>query len=225
MDTAALPRWSIDLCPPHPFVLRGQLAAGGSAVTGRWAQLHRVVGDVGSVVAVAPGPAGARARAVALALCCPGATGLLARVTAAWVWTGSDELRPGRVDLVTGEGAPPLPGPRRSCPPAGITLRPVVPITPEHPVRLGGVAVTGPEATAADCVRTLPLERAKACLDLLVAATGIDPERVAGLVRAGPSRPGRRQGLTVLARRGGVGGAHGADGVQEATGAWRSEAA
>lgn len=203
MNAAAGPRWCLDPCPPHPFVLRGQLASGGSAVTDRWSQVHGVVGDVGSVVAVAPGPAGARARAVALALCCPGATGLLARVTAAWVWTGSDELRPGRVDLVTGEGAPPLPGPRRTCPPTGISLRPVVPITAEAPVTLGGVAVTGPEATAADCVRTLPPERATHCLDLLVGATGIDPDRVAGLVRSGPARPGRRLALTVLARTGG----------------------
>jgi hypothetical protein len=202
VDFVAGPRWSLDPCPPHPFVLRGQLASGGSAPTRSWSRVHGVVGDVGSVVAVAPGPAGARARAVALALCCPGATGLLARVSAAWVWTGSEDLRPGRVDLVTGEGAPPLPWPRRTGPPTGITLRPVVPVTAEDPVRLGGVAVTGPEATAADCVRTLPPERARHCLDLLVGATGIDTHRVAALVRAGPSRPGRQLALTLLARAG-----------------------
>jgi hypothetical protein len=194
MSSSDLPAWVRDPCPPYPFVLRGQLALPpGAPVPG-----VRLLGDVHAVGGLGPGRSGARDRARAAALCSSTAHGVLARATAVWVWTGEEPVHPDRLDVAVPDGAPPFPGPRPGPSRHAPKVRFVRVVTDRPWLLLGGVALTSPEVTAADCARTSAEPLARRQLLALQGLAGTDLAVVTDLVRAGPARPGRRRALDLL---------------------------
>lgn len=194
MRGAEPPRWTGDPCPPYPLVVRGEvLLPAAVAPVG-----PALLGDVHAVARLPPGPAGARARAMAAAMCTSVGAGVLARRTAAWVWTGAPDLVPDVLDLAQPPGAPTLPGPPPRRPRRPITTRQLQPVDGTAWVMLGPVGVLGPEATASDCARTLPPVLAHRCLEQLRRHAHLDLDVVVALLSAGPSRPGRSRALALV---------------------------
>ncbi len=172
--------WSVDRCPPAPLVRSDQLCLPpGAEAEGA----HHVLGDV---LAVGPTVTAAH-RAAALALLLPHRHGVVVRATAAWLWSGAPGLRPCRADLAVPPGAPPVPGP----PPAAGRALPLrrTRWTASGWTLLGGLAVTDPVTTAAECARLLPAPLARRCVLAVLATSRTSPEAVAHQLRSG-SRTG-----------------------------------
>lgn len=122
---------------------------------------------IGDVLVLAPRVTAAH-RAAALVLLLPHRQGVVVRRSAAWVWTGQDDLRPSRIDLAGPLPAPVLPGPS----PAPHRALPVrrTRWSPEATWgTLAGLPVTDPQTTAAECLRFLAAPLARRCLDALLA--------------------------------------------------------
>ncbi|MGJ7442707.1 hypothetical protein [Aquipuribacter sp. MA13-6] len=189
LETTA-PPWRLDPCPRPPLVLAGELAL----PAGVPCDAPTLVADVHVTrVPVAPTD-----RARAMALCSPAGHGVLVRQSAAWVWSGHPALLPRQVDLALPAGGPQVPGPRPGAGRRGLPLRATRWDGPRAWVLLGGVPLTDPEVTAADCARLLPEPVARVCVEALARSPGIDVTRVVTALRAGGARPGRRRALQLL---------------------------
>ena|GEM_PF-6075983 len=184
------PGWALDPCPPPPLVLAGELALppGGTCPA------PLLVGDVHVTRLLIT--AGDRARAVAL--CSPAGHGVLVRATAAWVWSGERSLLPRHVDLATPTNGPPIPGPRPSGLRTGLPVRASRCEGPLPWVVLGGVPLSDPARTAADCARLLNEPLARRCVQALAASPGFDVGITVARLHAGGPRPGLRQALQLL---------------------------
>ena len=130
-------------------------------------------------------------RALAAALCCPAATGVLVRTTAAWVWTRDTSLAPARLDLATFPGAPPLPGPRPDGRPHALPVRRVRPDLRAGWTSARGVPVTDPLTTAVDCARLPEVDVARRCVRALTDRCGVDPSELAERLRTRGGRAGQ----------------------------------
>lgn len=191
MTTASPPRWALDPCPPEPLVLLDELALPPGASPAGTA----VVPGVASTRAVVP----AGDRAVAAALCCPAASGVLVRATAAWVWTGDVALTPTHLDLGTFPGAPALPGPRPDGRRHALAVRRSRWDTGTGWTRVGGVPVTDPVSTALGCTRLGDEQTASRCVTAMVVAGVVDPDELARRLADEPARPGRARVTRMLA--------------------------
>lgn len=71
------------------------------------------------------------------------------------------------------------------------------PYTDEEIVDLGGVRVTGPARTVADCARTLPFETAVCIADFAARTRGLTSEDVVAALDSCPNHPGNRMARRV----------------------------
>jgi hypothetical protein len=179
--------WLRDPCPPAPFVSIG--------TSGPAEQLPEVLPGLRAAAPTgwADGAPGAPARARALALVTGLRGGVVVRLTAAWVWSGRPRLPPASVRVASAPGQP-LSVDRSAT---AVTQRDLV-LSPTRWcadatwVTIGGVAVTDPTTTAAQCLR---LDEAEAALQALADLRALDlvaeAELGARLRSPGPARRGR----------------------------------
>ncbi|WP_336923173.1 hypothetical protein [Aquipuribacter sp. SD81] len=185
--------WLRDSCPPAPFV-SGGLADGLAAP----APLVEVLPGV--LAAAAPGwadgRAGAAPRARALAWATGLRSGVVLRLAAAWVWTGDGGLLPRRVRAAAAP-ARPLSSQAPAAASDRLRLLPTRWCGSADWCDVGGVGVTRPATTAAECLRLEPAPAAESAVRALLGAGVVDLDAVrAALLGAA----GARSRTTALAR-------------------------
>lgn len=181
--------------PPDGLVLARELLAGqdlAEALVRRLA-LRTVLGQVLSTRSTStPGE-----RAQAAALCTAWRSGALARLTAAWIWSGDPLVAPDVLEV--GSVLPTVRLSAIAVVRSGCLPTVAVRCSGDTRVRrIGGVAVTDPTSTASECARLLPRARARRAL-LALDRSGRQPlEQVRATVSGQVGARGRLAALELV---------------------------